>query len=217
MGGMVSGPDVDTIAAISTARGVGAIALVRVSGPDAAAVLCALAPELRGLPEPRRATLAELRDPDDGSILDRAVVTWLKAPASYTGEDVVELACHGGWLGPDLVLDACLRAGARQAEPGELTRRAYLHGKLDLIQAEATADLIEARSRAFHRAALHQMERGLSDRVAAVRGRIVHLEALIAHHIDFPEEDDAPVPVERIAERAGEIVADMDLLLATAP
>ena len=217
MGAEASGLDVDTIAAISTARGVGAIALVRVSGPGSAGVLRKLATGLDGLPEPRRATVVELRDPDDGSTVDRAVVTWLMGPASYTGEDMVELACHGGWLGPEIVLDACLRAGARLAEAGELTRRAYLRGKLDLLQAEATADLIEARSRAFHAAALHQVERGLSARVCGVRERLVHLEALIAHHIDFPEEDDAPVPIERVLEAAGVLVQEIDALLATAP
>lgn len=210
--------DVDTIAAISTARGIGALASVRISGPGAGAVLRALAPELKGsLPEPRHATLVELRDPEHGSALDRAVVTFFRAPASYTGEDLVEVSCHGGWLVPELVLDACLRSGARAAEPGELTRRAYLHGKIDLVQAEATADLIEARSRAMHRAALGQLERGLSARLDRLRERLLRLEAMLVHHIDFPEEDEPPVPVGRVVEEASAVVADLDALLATAP
>jgi tRNA modification GTPase len=196
---------------------MGAIAVVRLSGPRAGELLLALAPRLGGLPVPRRATLVELRDPADGSVVDRAVVTFYPAPASYTGEDVVELSCHGGWLVPALVLEACVRAGARRADPGEFTRRAYLHGKLDLVQAEAVSDLVEARSRALHRAALGQLERGLSARVAALRSSLLRLEATLAHHIDFPEEDDAPVPQDEIAREADALGGRMDELLATAP
>jgi len=209
--------DVDTIVSVSTAPGVGAIAVVRLSGPRAGELLLQLAPALCGMPQPRRATLVELRDPTDGALLDRALATCYRAPASYTGEDLVELSCHGGWLVPAMVLEACLRVGARRADPGEFTRRAYLHGKLDLVQAEAVADLVEARSRAFHRAALGQLERGLSARVAALRESLVGLEAVLAHHIDFPEEDDAPVPVGEIAGRAGALAAEMEAMLATAP
>ncbi len=209
--------DVDTIASVSTAPGIGAIAVVRLSGPRASEILQALAPGLTQLPEPRRATLVEVRDPAAGELLDRAVATRFEAPASYTGEDMVELACHGGWLVPTLVLDACVRAGARSADPGEFTRRAYLHGKLDLVQAEAVADVIEARSRAMHRAALGQLERNLSARIASLRDALVGLEAVLAHHIDFPEEDDAPVPIEEIAARAGRVGTEMRTLLATAP
>jgi tRNA modification GTPase len=153
----------------------------------------------------------------DGSPLDQAVVTRYRGPESYTGEDMVELSTHGGWLVPPLVLEACLEAGARQAEPGEFTRRAYLHGKMDLVQAEAVADLVEARSRALHRASLEQVERGLSERVGALREELVGVEAWLAHHIDFPEEDDAPVPVARIVERTTALLERMDALLATAP
>lgn len=209
--------EVDTIASVSTAPGVGAIAVLRVSGPAAVAVLRRLAPGLSEEPEPRRATLLDIHDPDDGERLDRAVVTFYAAPASYTGEDLVELSCHGGRLVPGLVLDACLRAGARRAEPGEFTRRAYLRGKLDLVQVEAVADLIEARSRALHRAAMGQLERGLSERVSGLREALVGLEAMLVHHLDFPEEDDPPVPLERIEEGAAALVEDLDALLATAP
>jgi tRNA modification GTPase len=209
--------DVDTIAAVATARGLAAIAVVRVSGPEARTVLTRLAPRCHEPPEARRATLVELCDPDDGSYLDRAVVTYYAQPASYTGEDLVELSCHGGWLVPELVLDACVRAGARRADPGEFTRRAYLRGKLDLVQAEAVTELIEARSRALHRAALGQLERGLSDRVVSLREGLVALEALLAHHIDFPEEDEPPVGVSEIANEAEALILRIDALLSTAP
>lgn len=209
--------DVDTIAAVSTAAGRGAVAVVRISGPDAGRMLRALAPALARLPEPRRATLVELRAPEDGALLDRALATYFAAPSSYTGEDVVELSCHGGALVPELVLEACVAAGARRADPGEFTRRAYLRGKLDLVQAEAVADLVAARSRALHRAALTQLEQGLSARIGGLRDSLVRIEALLVHHIDFPEEDEPPVPVSRILERANGVLADIDRLLATAP
>jgi len=209
--------EVDTIAAVSTAPGNGALAVVRCSGGEAGRVLLRLAPALRELPKARCARLAEIRDPRDGTLLDVGVVTFFPGPASYTGEDVVEISCHGGWLGPELVLEACVRAGARRAEPGEFTRRAYLHRKLDLVQAEAVADLIEARSAALRRAALGQLERGLSARIGALREALVGLEAELAHHIDFPEEDDAPVPVEAIVARAGTVAEDMRALLRSAP
>jgi tRNA modification GTPase len=209
--------DVDTIAALSTAPGRGAVALVRMSGPEAGRILLALAPSLDALPEPRRVTRVDLRDPEDGALLDRSLATYFVGPASYTGDDVVEISCHGGLLVPELILDACVRAGARRADPGEFTRRAYLRGKVDLVQAEAVADLIDARSRAFHRAALTQLEHGLSARVAALREALVRVEALLVHHIDFPEEDEPPVPLARIVAEADAVLSDIDVLLATAP
>ena len=207
--------DVDTIVALATPPGVGAVSLVRISGPDAHGVLRSLT--AAELPEERRATLLALRDPHDHEVIDRALATVFRGPRSYTGEDMVELSCHGGWLVPRLVLDACVSAGCRVAEPGEFTRRAYLRGKLDLVQAEAVADLVEGRSRALHRAAVRQLDRGLSDRVSALRERLVRVEALLAHHVDFPEEDDAPVPLERVIREAEELCAELDAMLATAP
>ena len=176
-----------------------------------------LAPALSEDPPARMAILVELCDPQDGEAIDQAVATRYEAPASYTGEDLVELSCHGGWLVPAMVLDACRTAGARLAEPGEFTRRAYLNGKMDLVQAEAVADLVDAQSRAMHRAAMGQLEQGLSNRVAELRNGIVHLEALLAHHLDFPEEDDAPVPVDVIVTAARGVSDEMGELLATAP
>jgi tRNA modification GTPase len=210
-------PFTDTIAAVATAPGRGAVALVRVSGPDAAALLLRLAPEHGDSLPSRRPRLLALHHPETGELLDRALVTLFRAPASYTGEDVVELGTHGGALTPQLVLDALLAAGARTAEPGEFTRRAYLNGKLDLLQAEAVLDLIDGRSRALHRAAIHQVERGLSARIEKVRDALVGCEALIAYAIDFPEEDEPPVPPERIAAAAGDAAERIARLLATAP
>jgi tRNA modification GTPase len=206
----------DTIAAIATPAGRGAVALLRVSGPAALDVLRRIAPEL-GAVRPRVQRLTTLRHPDTGELLDRGLVTYFVAPGSYTGEDTVEIATHGGVLTPQLVLDALLGAGARAAQPGEFTRRAYLNGKLDLLQAEAVADLIDGRSRALHRAAVHQMERGLSRRVSELRDAVIGTEALIAYSIDFPEEDEPPVPPERIRASAADVIARIEALLATAP
>ncbi len=208
--------EVDTIAAIATAPGPGAIALVRVSGPRATSVLAQVAPEL-GPMEPRRVRLAAIRDPRTGDLVDRALVVVYPGPGSYTGEDVVEISGHGGWLGPALVLDACLTAGARAAAPGEFTRRAYLNGRVDLVQAEAVGDLVGGRSRAARRVALAQLDRGLSRRIDELRHGLVEMEAMLVHHLDFPEEDDPPVPLARIADAADAVAARLRDLLATAP
>jgi tRNA modification GTPase len=180
-------------------------------------LLSVVCPNLEGFPPDRRAVLTGAVDPETGELLDQVLVTAFRGPGSYTGEDMVEISSHGGWLSPALVLDACLRAGARMAEEGEFTRRAYLHGKMDLLQAEAVLDLIEGRSRALHGAALHQVERGLSGRIGALREELVGLEARLVHHLDFPEEDDPPVPVSEIRERARALEEMMEELLRTAP
>lgn len=209
--------EVDTIVSLSTTPGVSAVALVRLSGPGSTMVLHQLLAVGTSAPPERVPTLCALVDVTTGETLDCALVTYFKGPASYTGEDLIEISTHGGFLIPQLVVEASVQAGARPAEPGEFTKRAYLHGKLDLVQAEAIADLIGARSRAFHRAALGQLEKGLSTRVSELRGRMVHIEALLAHHVDFPEEDDAPVPVDRVVAESMELITAMDCLLATAP
>lgn len=211
-------PFPDTIAALSTPAGRGAVAVLRVSGPGALAVLGRITRSKEAAArQPRTQRLVAFRHPETGELLDRGLVTFFPAPGSYTGEDTVEISTHGGLLTPQLVLDALLAAGARAAEPGEFTRRAYLNGKLDLLQAEAVADLIDGRSRALHRAAVHQMERGLSRRIEALREAIIGVEALLIYSIDFPEEDEPPMPPERIRAAAEAVIRQMDALLATAP
>jgi len=207
---------VDTIAALATAPGLSAIALVRMSGPEAFRVLRALTPD-QDDPAPRTAALRSITKGEGGDLLDRALVTAFPRPDSYTGEDMVEISCHGGWLVPRLILDACLAMGARLAEPGEFTRRAVLHGKMDLVQAEAVLDLIEGRSKAQHDAALFQVERGLSRRIAELREQLVTVEAYLAHHIDFPEEDEGPVTVDRVVDAAAGLREALEQLLETAP
>src|SRR5690606_29029683 len=195
-----------------------AVALVRVSGPRAGEVLLRVGPALHGrLPPPRRQRLLPLVHPETGELLDHALVSYFPAPGSYTGEETVELCTHGGMLTPQLVLDAVLAAGARVAEPGEFTRTALLNGRIDLVQAEAVADLIDGDSPALHRAAIHQMERGLSRRIEELRGALLRVEGLVSYSIDFPEEDEPPVPPERIDAAAEEVAERLDRLLRTAP
>jgi len=139
------------------------------------------------------------------------------APHSYSGDDLVEISTHGGLIVPAAALAAFVAAGARPAAPGEFTRRALLNGKMDLLQAEATADLIDAGSPAQRRRALHQLERGLSDRLAALRSEILELEALIAYDIDFPEEDEGPVAPQRVRGAWDVVRGRVADLLKTAP
>ena len=203
-----------TIAAIATATGRGALATVRLSGPDVEAIARKM---LRaGALQPRRASYTHAVDPDDGQILDEVVATFYRAPYSFTGEDLLEISTHGGLQVPTTILTAAIRAGARQAAPGEFTRRAVLNGKLDLLQAEAIGDLIDARSHAAHRQALRQLDGGLSLRVHDLRTRILQLEALLAYDIDFPEEDDGPIPQERIFQATDSTLQEVSALLATA-
>lgn len=212
----IAGADVvqdgGTIAAVATPAGRGALAIVRVSGPG----VRELARRLLDPPPatPRHATRCVVRD--GGEAIDDVVATLFVAPHSFTGEDLLELGTHGGLVTPAAVLAAVLRAGAREAERGEFTRRAVLNGKLDLLQAEAIGDLIDARSSAAQRAALRQLDGGLSRRIAALRQRVLDLEALLAYDIDFPEEDDGPISRDRIHEVASELRTALDALLATA-
>lgn len=204
----------DTIAAVSSAPGRGAIAVVRVSGREAHALAARLLSPWH--PTPGRAWRAALHDPETRELIDRPVVTVYAGPRSYTGEDLVELSVHGGALVPALALRALLAVGAREALPGEFTRRAVAAGKMDLVQAEAVADLVDAGSRAMHRAALAQLDGHLSRRIAALREQVVELEALLAYDVDFPEEDDGPVAPARIGAAATALRDALDALLATA-
>jgi tRNA modification GTPase len=166
---------------------------------------------------PRTAFRAELHHPETGEPIDAVLACCFPGPRSYTGEDLVEITTHGGLLVPGEAVAAFVAAGARPAEPGEFTRRAVLNGKMDLLQAEATADLIDAGAPAQRRRALRQLDRGLSERLAALRQEILELEALIAYDIDFPEEDEGPVSPERVRGAWNVVRGRVAHLLATAP
>jgi tRNA modification GTPase len=203
----------DTIVAISTAPGRAAISVVRLSGPqshDVAQRCLSAWPD-----QPRMTRLAEVRDPMSSTVLDQAIVVCYDAPNSFTGEDMVEISGHGGTLSPPAIAALLIREGARQAEPGEFTRRAVLNGKLDLLQAEGIASVVDARTEAARRGALHHMDGGASRQIGMLRSAVLELEALLAYDIDFPEEDDGPVPRSRIERAMADVQRQVDALLAS--
>jgi tRNA modification GTPase len=205
----------DPIAALATPPGRAALALIRLSGAEAFGIAARVITNFRAEPA-RHATLATFHAAD-GQVIDRGLYTVFPGPHSYTGEDLVELSCHGGLLIPSQLLSALHAAGARPAAPGEFTRRAVLNGKLDLVQAEAVGDLIDATAPAQARAALNQLEGGLSRRLANLRALLIEIQALLSYDIDFPEEDDGPVAPARIAGQLELAAIQVRQLVATAP
>ena len=207
----------DTIAAISTAVGEAAISVLRLSGPDAVRiaqrVIRARTP-VAELP-PRKAQLCRIVDAD-GATIDRGMVTVFKAPASYTGEELVELHCHGGILVTQKVLELLLQNGARQADAGEFTQRAFVNGKLDLTQAEAVMDLIHAHSTLAMRAANEQLQGAIGREAEAMRGELIQVLAHLEAYIDFPEEDISPETGAELTARLDSLIARAARLLATA-
>ena len=175
----------DTIAAIATPPGRGGIGIVRLSGPKVPAIARAL---LGRLPDPRVATLAAIRDAP-GARLDQGIALYFPGPESHTGEEVLELHGHGSPVALGLVLAACVEAGARLAEPGEFTRRAFLNGKVDLAQAEAVADLIEAATAQAARSAMRSLSGEFSAEIGLLVGQLTELRARIEAMLDFPEEE----------------------------
>lgn len=185
----------DPIVALATPPGKAALAVIRMSGDGVFAIAGALAPGFSPDP-PRTAKLHLLVDTATGASIDQAIVIAYKAPSSYTGEDMVELICHGGVAVPRLLLSTLVAGGARPAEPGEFTRRAVINGKMDLVQAEAVGDLIEATAKAQVAAAVDQISGALSNRVELLRQQLLSLSATLTYEIDFPDEDDGPIPIE---------------------
>ena len=182
--------DQDTIFALSSGRPPAAIAVVRISGPQAGAALAAL---VGRLPKPREAMLARVRDPDSGDVIDDALALWFPAPRSVTGEDVAELHLHGGRAVVAAALAALGRiAHCRPAAPGEFTRRAFDNGKLDLTRVEGLADLIAADTEAQRRQAFRQLRGWLGDRAEAWRTGLIGALALVEARIDFADEGDVP-------------------------
>ena len=182
----------DTIAAVATPPGEGGVAIVRLSGPDAERVAREIFLRTGGKGGALRShTLhhGAIRDPNSGALVDEALVVIMRKPKSYTGEDVVEFHCHGGQLVTRRVLELALARGARQAEPGEFTKRAFLNGRVDLAQAEAVLDLTRARTETGMRLALEQMHGGLSQWVATLREELLDILAEVEAAIDFSEEE----------------------------
>ena len=176
-----------TIAAISTPSGIGGIAVVRLSGPEAFAI----ASQHLTLPKPvashPAASFAQFRK--DGNLIDEVVVTLFRAPHSYTGDDTVEISCHGSLYVQQTILQTLIDSGARLSEPGEFTRKAFLNGKLNLSQAEAVADLIDSTNATSHRLAISQLRGGYAKELEQLRQQLVDLTALLELELDFSEED----------------------------
>ncbi len=205
-----------TIAAVSTPPGEGAIALVRLSGPEAVAVADQI---FRGKQKPSEVAshfqqLGEIVA--QGRVIDQVILAVHRAPASYTGEDVVEISCHGGGLVTARVWEACLQAGARAARAGEFTERAFLHGKMDLTQAEAVIDLIRAQTDLALRSAAEQLEGRLGEKILQLREELIALIANLEAYIDFPDEDIEPDVGAAFLARLDAIRAQIEALLATA-
>jgi tRNA modification GTPase len=208
----------DTIAAVSTPPGVGGIGVVRVSGPGTLPIIRHVFVRATGQvlynPASHRAYHGYIVDAE-GHRVDEVLLCVMRRPRSYTCEDVAEISCHGGSISTQRVLQAVLVRGARVAEPGEFTKRAFLNGRLDLAQAEAVIDLIHARTEASHRAALHQLEGALSRHLREVREALLQVSVYLEAGIDFPEEDIELMSAGALIERLEVVDGQFDRLLST--
>lgn len=181
----------DTIVALATPAGAGAIAIIRLSGPEAITIASSLFHSVSGkkLDQQKTHTIHLGHIKDGEKIIDEVLATVFKNPNSYTGENVVEISCHGSSFIQQEIIQLCLRNGCRMAEPGEFTLRAFLHGKMDLSQAEAVADLITSDSAASHQLAIQQMRGGFSSEIQKLREELLNFASLIELELDFAEED----------------------------
>ncbi|HYN87631.1 MAG TPA: tRNA uridine-5-carboxymethylaminomethyl(34) synthesis GTPase MnmE, partial [Ardenticatenaceae bacterium] len=207
----------DTIAGIATAMGEAGIGIVRISGPDARSILQRLfrpASQLEARePESHRLRYGWIADPGTGATVDEVMAVWMRAPRSYTRQDVVEIHSHGGATPLRAVLALVLAAGARLAEPGEMTLRAFLNGRLDLAQAEAVLDVVRARTEAGLQVAQAQLGGALSDEIRDARARLLEVLAHLSALIDFPEDE---VPPQTITPQLDEAARLLEDLLRTA-
>jgi len=203
--------DHDPIVALATAASPSALALIRLSGPG----VIQLTEKWVGKPfKPRHATVAHLREGDED--IDQIVITAWKGPASYTGQDMIEVSCHGNLLIASRIVSLFIARGAREAAPGEFTRRAFLNGKLDLSQAEAVMDLVHAQTERSLRAARNLLGGKLGRKIEKLKSGLIDLLAHLEAHIDFPDEDISPETGELFHERMKETLVQIEALLGTA-
>jgi len=202
----------DTIAAIASAPGRGAVGVIRISGPDVPRIAQEV---LKFLPTPRLAQVADFRS-SSGEPLDRGLALYFPAPASYTGEHVLELQGHGGALIMDVLLKRLLELGCRMARPGEFSERAYLNGKIDIAQAEAIADLIDAGTTAAARAAVRSMQGEFSARINALQAQITELRSSVEAAIDFPDEELEFLPGSVLGRSMANILIGFESITAAA-
>ena len=210
--------DSPTICALSTPAGSGALAIVRVSGPEAITLCDRFFQPRSGVPlaERRSHTATFGRLVRDGELLDEAVATVFRAPHSFTGEDTVELSCHGSTFIQQRLLEWLIDGGARAAAPGEFTRRAFLNGRMDLSQAEAVADLIASTSAGMHRVAMNQMRGGFSDELATLRTQLLEFASLVELELDFGDHEELEFADRtRLGELADRIARRIDTLAAS--
>jgi tRNA modification GTPase len=208
----------DLIAQVATAPGEAALAVLRVSGPGAHALLGRVFRSVSGAPAAMRvACLGTVVDPASGAEVDQVVVTAYPEGRSYTGEEMAEISCHGGQWAVRAVLGLLCSQGARPASPGEFTKRAYLSGRLDLAQAEAICGLIRAKSEAAARSALRQLHGDLTRRLEAPRAALIALAAEVEASLDYPGEDTGSLTGADVASRAAVLLEDLYALLAEAP
>jgi tRNA modification GTPase len=208
-------PASDTIVALSTPPGRSGIGVIRLSGPDSLELVQRLAHNDQFSPEPNRVTLQTLNDPTSGEILDRALITYFRAPHSFTGEDVLELSCHGSPVLLLHVIDALLQLGARAAAPGEFTMRALANGRINLSQAEAIRDLIDAQTHTAVRQAARQLGGELSVRLQPVKDALLKIIVPLESSLEFVEDDLPALVVERIGEELSHLIQSLDELATT--
>ncbi|MDE3208076.1 MAG: tRNA uridine-5-carboxymethylaminomethyl(34) synthesis GTPase MnmE, partial [Pseudomonadota bacterium] len=205
-------PDTDTIVAVATAPGLGGIGVVRLSGQE----VLSFALNLAGItPKPRYAHFCQFREVS-GEVIDEGILLYFPAPYSYTGEFVLEFQGHGGPVVLNLILEQCINLGARLALPGEFTQRAFLNDRLDLVQAESVADLIEASSRQSAKASLRSLNGVFSKRINEIRDRLIDLRMFVEASIDFPEEDIGFQDKLMMREKLLGINQDLEVLLSQA-
>ncbi len=204
-----------TIVALATPLGRSGIGVVRLSGKDSLSYAASLSGENELKPEPRHSTLRGLVDPDSGEVLDEAIITYFKAPNSFTGEDVVEISCHGSPVLLRQVIDACLRLGARMAEPGEFTLRALANGRMDLAEAEAIRDLIDAQTAASARQAVRQMRGEFSNTLQPVKDKLLDAIVVLESALEFVEDDLPAVQAASVRQNLASVADEIGRIAAT--
>lgn len=207
----------DTIAGISTAVGNAGISVLRLSGPDAFAIADKIFIGKNKVKDQPSHTLqyGKIISPGSGEIIDEVLLTKMAAPRTYTREDVVEINCHGGYVTAVSILNLLFQSGARPAEPGEFTKRAFLNGRIDLSQAEAVMDIIQAKTERVSKTAVKQLEGSLSDKINEIREKLINILANLEVNLDYPEYDEEEVTAEMAKDVAGKILGDLDDLINT--
>lgn len=204
----------DTIAAIATPAGAGGVGIVRISGEQAAPILGELVPDWPDEHPSHKLRLSKIRDLD-GDLVDEALAVIMRAPKTYTGEDVVEFQCHGGPIILRRVLDAALESGARMADPGEFTQRAFLNGRIDLTQAEAVADLVNATNEAAHKLAMEHLQGSLGDTIEQHLELLMEAVTLVESAIDFSHEEHVyQIERDEVLERVDQVIEELEGLQA---